>query len=85
MPDWRKINRSCYTSFLAALPGAALGWYLDRAHLRAHPPGGEWFSGLDTTYDPILFGFLGAALTFVVAFVVSTIAQMPPDPPESPE
>ena len=81
MADWTKLNRSGYISFAAALVGAGLAWLRASSYARTHPSG-AWFSGIDTTWSPILWAFAGFCLTFAVSFVLCTIAQMPPDKPD---
>jgi hypothetical protein len=80
MSDWNKVNRSGRISAFAAAPAAAIAWYVSRRFLSTHPSG-AWFSGLETTYEPIFWAFLAAAVTFIVSFIICSIAQMPPDPP----
>jgi hypothetical protein len=80
MPFWDKVLRSARISACVALPAAGIGWFRSRGWLAAHPSG-AWFSGMETTYEPIFWAVVAAAGAFTVSFVVCTIAQMPPDPP----
>jgi hypothetical protein len=81
MTDWLKVKRSGQISCGVALVGAAFAWFRTRSYLRAHPSG-AWFSAMDDTYLPPFWAVLGFSVTFIACFIVCSIAQMPPDPPE---
>jgi hypothetical protein len=80
MSDWKKVTLSGRISAVAAVPVATIVWYTSRRYIATHPSG-TWFSGLETTYEPIFWALLAAVATFLLSFVVCSIAQMPPEPP----